>query len=40
LENAIPDMGVGDHADEVPEYFQHLKRLFLESHALEIINVD
>ena len=40
LETAIPGMGTGDHAESVPEYFQHLQRLFMESHALEIINVD
>ena len=34
MANVIPDMGIGDHADIVQEYFQHLKRLFLEAHAL------
>ena len=40
LANGIPDMRIGDHAAIVPEYIQHLKRLFLEAHALEIINVE
>ena len=40
LETVLPDMGTGDHADSVPEYFQHLQRLFLEAHALEVINVN
>ena len=33
-------MGVGDHANRTPAYFQHLKQLFLEAHAAEIIDVE
>ena len=40
LEETLPDMGAGDHAEQVPEYFQHLRRLFLEAHANEVINVE
>ena len=40
LEEALPNMGYGDHANHTPEYFQHLKQLFLEAHALEIIDVE
>ena len=40
LENGIPDMRLGPHAVIVPEYFLHLQNLFLEAHALEIINVE
>ena len=40
LEDALPDMGDGDHADRTPAYFHHLQELFLMScHANEIINV-
>ena len=38
LEDALPDMAAGAHAGQVPAYFQHLQRLFLEAHANEIIN--
>ena len=40
LVDVVPDLGPGLHADEVPEYFAHLKRLFSEAHALEIIDVE
>ena len=40
LENVIPDMRLGPHAVTVPEYFLHLQNLFLDAHALEIINVE
>ena len=39
LKHCLPDMGAGDHADQVPEYFRHLRKLFLEAYALEVINV-
>ena len=39
LEETLPDMAAGAHAGQVPAYFQHLQRLFLEAHANEIINV-
>ena len=40
LEEALPDMGGGDHADRTPAYFQHLKEIFLEAHAAEIIDAQ
>ena len=40
LGEVLPDMQPGAHAVIVPEYFQHLQKLFLESHALEIINIE
>ena len=33
-------MGGGDHAGRTPVYFQHLKQLFLEAHAHEIIDAQ
>ena len=33
-------MGGGDHADRTPAYFQHLKEIFLEAHATEIIDAQ
>ena len=38
--NVLPDMRHGPHAAEIPDYFLHLQNLFLEAHALEIINVE
>ena len=38
LEEALPDMGGGDHAGRTPDYFQHLQRLFMEAHATEIVD--
>ena len=40
LGNVLPDMRLGPHAVRVPDYFNHLRILFLEAHALEIIKVD
>ena len=40
LGNVLPDMRHGPHAVTVPDYFRHLQNLFLEAHALEIINVE
>ena len=40
LVDELPDMGPGQHADQAPEHFQQLKRLFKEAHALEIIDVE
>ena len=30
----------GPHPAIVPDYFQHLRTLFMQAHALEIINVE
>ena len=40
LEEALPDMGTGSHADRTPAYFQHLQELFKEAHANEVIKVE
>ena len=40
LEESLPDLGGGDHADLTPDYFKHLKDLFLEAHANEVIDID
>ena len=40
LQDIMPGMGQGVYADEQPEYFQHLKKLFMEAHALEIIKIE
>ena len=40
LGTVLADMQPGAHAENVPEYFQHLQKLFLQAHALEIINVE
>ena len=40
LEEALPDLGGGDHADHTPDYFKHLKDLFLEAHANEVIDIQ
>ena len=40
LQDALPDMGTGMHADRTPYYFQHLQQLFMDAHAIEIINVN
>ena len=39
--DALPDLGNGIHSeDQAPEYFLHLRRLFTEAHALEVVNVE
>ena len=40
LGDIIPIMQRGQQPVIVPDYFQHLRRLFLQAHALEIINPD
>ena len=40
LVDVIPEMRSGEHSEEIPEYFLHLRRLFTEAHALEIIDVE
>ena len=40
LENVLPTMRAAVRAETVPEYFDHLQKLFLEAHAQEVINVE
>ena len=40
LVDALPDLGHGLHANQAPEYFVHLRKLFAEAHALEVIDVE
>ena len=40
LGDIIPAMQGGPHPAVVPDYFQHLRTLFTQAHALEIINVS
>ena len=40
LGDIIPAMQGGPHPAVVPDYFQHLRTLFTQAHALEIINVE
>ena len=40
LRDIMPVMGQGVYADEQPEYFQYLKEVFKEAHALEIIKIE
>jgi hypothetical protein len=32
MEEALPDMGGGDHAERTPAYFQHLNEIVMEAH--------